>query len=86
MNIFIDNKKLIGDIARKYGCTLDVAKDRLKSDLLSGKDTNTGGLIPDALYTQAKEIGEDGIRKMNSEYFEHTKGNFGDPYDVSDYQ
>ena len=33
-NIFSKNKKLIGDIARKYGCTLDVAKDRLRADLL----------------------------------------------------
>ena len=42
-NIFIENKKLIGEIARKYGCTLDVAKDRLKADLISGGDGETGG-------------------------------------------
>lgn len=85
-NIFIENKKLIGDIARKYGCTLDVAKDRLRADLLSGGDGETGGLIPAAVRAAAKEAGPDGIRKMNAEYFEHTKGNFGKPYDVSDYQ
>ena len=85
-NIFIENKKLIGDIARKYGCTLDVAKDRLRADLLSGGDGETGGLIPAELHAEANAIGPDTIRRMNSEYFGHTKGNFGGPYDVSDYQ
>lgn len=85
-NIFIENKKLIGDIARKYGCTLDVAKDRLKADLISGGDGETGGLIPAELHAEANAIGPDAIRQMNSEYFEHTKGNFGGSYDVSDYQ
>lgn len=85
-NIFIENKKLIGDIARKYGCTLDVAKDRLKADLISSGDGETGGLIPAELHAEANAIGPDAIRRMNSEYFEHTKGNFGGSYDVSDYQ
>ena len=85
-NIFLENKKLIGDIARKYGCTLDVAKDRLKADLISGGDGETGGLIPAELHAEANAIGPDVIRQMNAEYFEATKGNFGAPYDVSDYQ
>ena len=85
-NIFSKNKKLIGDIARKYGCTLDVAKDRLKADLLSGGDGETGGLIPAELHSEADAIGPDAIRRMNAEYFEATKGNFGEPYDASDYQ
>lgn len=85
-NIFLENKKLIGDIARKYGCTLDVAKDRLKADLISGGDGETGGLIPAELHAEANAIGPDAIRQMNAEYFEATKGNFGAPYDVSDYQ
>ena len=85
-NIFSKNKKLIGDIARKYGCTLDVAKDRLKADLLSGGDGETGGLIPAELHAEADAIGPDAIRQMNAEYFEATKGNFGEPYDASDYQ
>ena len=55
-NIFIENKKLIGDIARKYGCTLDVAKDRLKADLISGGDGETGGLIPAELHAEANAI------------------------------
>ena len=85
-NIFSKNKKLIGDIARKYGCTLDVAKDRLKADLLSGGDGETGGRIPAELHAEADAIGPDAIRRMNAEYFEATKGNFGEPYDASDYQ
>ena len=85
-NIFSKNKKLIGDIARKYGCTLDVAKDRLRADLLSGGDGETGGLIPAELHAEANAIGPDAIRRMNAEYFEATKGNFGEPFDVSDYQ
>lgn len=87
MNIFIENKKLIGDIAKKYGCTLDVAKDRLKADLISGKDTNTGGLIPAELYETAKELGPNKIKEMNNEYFEHMKNaqDFGKPFDASDF-
>ena len=85
-NIFLKNRKLIGEIARKYGCTLDVAKDRLKADLISGGDGETGGLIPAELHAEANAIGPDVIRQMNGEYFEATKGNFGAPYDVSDYQ
>ena len=85
-NIFLENKKLIGEIARKYGCTLDVAKDRLKADLLSGKDGETGGLIPAELHAEVSAIGREKLIEMNAEYFEATKGNFGDPYDVSDYQ
>lgn len=85
-NIFLKNRKLIGDIARKYGCTLDVAKDRLKADLISGGDGETGGLIPGALHAEANAIGREKLLEMNAEYFEHTKGNFGKPYDVSDYQ
>ena len=85
-NIFLENKKLIGDIARKYGCTLDVAKDRLKADLLSGGDSQTGGLIPADLHAEADAIGREKLLEMNSEYFEAVKGNFGEPYDVSDYQ
>ena len=53
---------------------------------LSGGDGETGGLIPAELHAEANAIGPDAIRRMNSEYFEHTKGNFGKPYDVSDYQ
>lgn len=85
-NIFLENKKLIGDIAKKYGCTLDVAKDRLKADLISGGNGETGGLIPVEVREKANAIGPDAIRQMNAEYFEATKGNFGGPYDVSDYQ
>lgn len=86
-NIFIENKKLIGEIARNYDCTLDVAKDRLKADLLSGGDSETGGLIPQEVRRAAQEIGPEGIRKMNAEYFEHMKEvqAIGKPFDASEY-
>lgn len=85
-NIFIENKKLIGDIARKFNCTLDVAKDRLKADLISGGDSQTGGLIPNELHETANAIGKNMIIEMSLEFFKENQGNFGKPYDVSDYQ
>ena len=87
-NIFSENKKLIGAIAGKYGCTLDVAKDRLKADLLSGKDGETGGLIPAALHAEAAAIGREKILEMNAEYFEEMKEaqGFGKAFDAKDYQ
>lgn len=87
-NIFAENKRLIGAIARKYGCTLDVAKDRLKADLISGGDGETGGLITAELHEAANAIGRERILEMNAEYFEHVKEaqGFGKPFDASDYQ
>lgn len=87
-NIFEENRKLIGDIARKYGCDLGVAKDRLKADLISGGDGETGGLIPAELHVQANAIGRERILQMNAEYFEQMKETqgFGKAFDASDYQ
>ena len=61
-------------------------RDRLRADLLSGGDGETGGLIPAEVRAEANAIGPDAIRRMNAEYFEETKGNFGGAYDTSDYR
>ena len=67
-HIYIDNTKLIVAISRKYGCDLGVAKDRLKADLRSGKDGETGGLIPPELREQAAALGPEGLAQAEEEY------------------
>lgn len=70
MNFFQKNEKLIRAIAEKFGCTMDVAKDRLKADLLSGGDGESGGLIPAEVRAEAERLGSEGIHRENSAYFE----------------
>ena len=82
-NIYIDNTHLIGDISRKYGCDLGVAKDRLKADLKSGKDGETGGLIPPELREQVAALGPEGLAEAEEGYREWIKEQqaFGKAFD-----
>lgn len=87
-NIFIDNAKLIGDIATAHGCNLDTAAELLYCDLKNGKSINTDGMIPTELLVAAQKMTPAELADAKQEYraweLEHYK--MGEKFDPSDWQ